>query len=155
MPPQGKAALACDPTAMSMTFAPGDDDEIVSAINTTPLVDVMLVLLIIFLITIPVVTHTVPLSLPKKSTVARQSEPEHIVVRVDRNGSVFWNREPVADFEALRLRLSNAGTSVPQPEVQTRGDAQARYASIGRVLDLVRRASIRRVSFITQPPPNG
>ena len=142
---------------MSMNFASSsdDDDEVVATINTTPLVDVMLVLLIIFLITIPVVTHSVPLNLPKESIVARQSKPQNIVISVDRGGDVFWNRQPVADSDELFRRLRQAASSVPQPEVQIRGDEKVRYESIGRVLDQVKRASIRNVSFITQPPPKG
>ena len=108
---------------MSMTFASdgGDEDEVVSAINTTPLVDVMLVLLIIFLITIPVVTHTVPLTLPKETNVPMKTKPENINLSVDREGSVFWNEQKVADNEALVTRLKRESVKVPQPEVQIRG----------------------------------
>ena len=137
-----------------MNFASsGGDDEVVATINTTPLVDVMLVLLIIFLITIPVVTHTVPVSLPKEATAPRQSKPENIVISIDRSGDVFWNRQPVADSDELFRRLSRAASATPQPEVHIRGDEQVRYEAVGRVLDQVRRAAIRNVSFITQPPP--
>ena len=141
---------------MAMSFSNSDDDdEVVSSINTTPLVDVMLVLLIIFLITIPVVTQTVPVHLPRETSVVRQTKPDNIVISIDADGGVFWNRQPVADAEVLFRRLSEAASRVPQPEVQIRGDEKARYASIGRVLDQARRASIRKVSFITQPPPKG
>ena len=110
----------------------GDEDEITSTINTTPLVDVMLVLLIIFLITIPVVTQSVAMSLPKEINIARQTKPENIEISVNRDGDVFWNNQPVADSEALFQRLKKVAVQVPQPEVHIRGDEKSRYESIGR-----------------------
>ena len=133
----------------------GEEDEVVSTINTTPLVDVMLVLLIIFLITIPVVTHTVPVTLPKETNIARQTKPENITISVNKDGDIFWNQTLVPDSDALFTRLSKIATLVPQPEVQIRGDENARYESIGRVLFQCTRASIQKVSFITEPPPKG
>ena len=135
--------------------AEGDDDEVVSAINTTPLVDVMLVLLIIFLITIPVVTQTVAVQLPKESNIARQTKPENIEISVNKDGDIFWNQQLVADSDALFTRLSKVATQKPQPEVHIRGDAHARYESIGRVLFQCTRAAIQKVSFVTEPPPKG
>ena len=132
-----------------------EEDEVVSSINTTPLVDVMLVLLIIFLITIPVVTHTVPVTLPKETNIARQTKPENITISVNKDGDIFWNQTLVPDTDALFNRLSKIATVVPQPEVQIRGDEHARYESIGRVLFQCTRASIQKVSFITEPPPKG
>jgi biopolymer transport protein ExbD len=133
----------------------GDEDEVVSSINTTPLVDVMLVLLIIFLITIPVVTHTIPMVLPHESNIARQTKPENIEISVNKDGDVFWNGQPVADSEALFSRLKVVSVAVPQPEVHIRGDEKARYESIGRVLFQCTRAAIQKVSFVTEPPPKG
>ncbi|MEO7337898.1 MAG: biopolymer transporter ExbD [Caldimonas sp.] len=133
----------------------GDEDEVVSAINTTPLVDVMLVLLIIFLITIPVVVHTVPVALPHESNIARQTKPENIEISVNKDGDVFWNAQPVADSEALFQRLRQVATLTPQPEVHIRGDEKSRYESIGRVLFACQRAAIQKISFITEPPPKG
>jgi biopolymer transport protein ExbD len=133
----------------------GDEDEVVSSINTTPLVDVMLVLLIIFLITIPVVTHTIPVQLPKETNIARQTKPENIDISVNKDGDIFWNQQLVPDTDALFLRLSKVATLKPQPEVHIRGDGQARYESIGRVLFQVTRAAIQKVSFVTEPPPKG
>ncbi len=135
--------------------ASSDEDEVVSTINTTPLVDVMLVLLIIFLITIPVVTHTIPVKLPEETNLPRQTKPENIDISVNKDGDIFWNMQQVADTDELFKRLSTIATMVPQPEVQIRGDAQARYESIGRVLFQCTRASIQKVSFITEPPPKG
>lgn len=141
---------------MAMTVgASSEEDEVVSSINTTPLVDVMLVLLIIFLITIPVVTHTVPVTLPKETNIPRQTKPENITISVNKDGDIFWNQQLVPDADALFTRLSKIATMVPQPEVQIRGDENARYESIGRVLFQCTRASIQKVSFITEPPPKG
>lgn len=133
----------------------GGEDEVVSSINTTPLVDVMLVLLIIFLITIPVVTHTIPMVLPKESNIAVQTKPENIEISVNKDGDIFWNAKPVADSDQLFARLSKISTAVPQPEVHIRGDEKARYESIGRVLYQCTRAAIQKVSFVTEPPPKG
>ena len=132
-----------------------DEDEVVSAINTTPLVDVMLVLLIIFLITIPVVTHTIPVQLPKETNIARQTKPENIDISVNKDGDIFWNQQLVPDSDALFQRLSKIAMLKPQPEVHIRGDGQARYESIGRVVFQCQRASIQKVSFVTEPPPKG
>ena len=131
------------------------EDEVVSAINTTPLVDVMLVLLIIFLITIPVVTQTVPMSLPKESNIARQTKPENIEISVNKDGDVFWNTQSVPDSEALFQKLKTVAVMNPQPEVHIRGDQNARYESVGRVVFACQRAAIAKISFVTEPPPKG
>ena len=141
--------------AMSIGNDSGDDDEVVSAINTTPLVDVMLVLLIIFLITIPVVTHTIALTLPKEVNLPMQTKPENISIAVDREGQIFWNEQRVADVEALVTRLKRESPKVPQPEVQIRGDGGARYEYVGRVVFACQRAGIVKIGFITEPPPKG
>ena len=131
------------------------EDEVMAAINTTPLVDVMLVLLIIFLITIPVVTHTIPVQLQKETNIARQTKPENIDISVNKDGDIFWNQQLVPDSDALFQRLSKIAMLKPQPEVHIRGDGQARYESIGRVVFQCQRASIQKVSFVTEPPPKG
>ena len=133
----------------------GDEDEVVSTINTTPLVDVMLVLLIIFLITIPVVTQTIPMSLPKETNIARQTKPENIEISVNKDGDVFWNAQPVPNSDVLFERLKKIAVMTPQPEIQIRGDQKARYESIGRVVFACQRASILKISFITEPPAKG
>ena len=133
----------------------GEEDEVVSTINTTPLVDVMLVLLIIFLITIPVVTNTVAMSLPKEVNIARQTRPENIEISVNKDGDVFWNAQLVPDSEALFQRLKKIAVLVPQPEVHIRGDEKARYESIGRVVFACQRAAIAKISFVTEPPSRG
>ena len=130
--------------AMNVGSASGDEDPINSSINTTPLVDVMLVLLIIFLITIPVVTQSVAMKLPQETNIARQTKPENIEISVNRDGDVFWNNQPVADSEALFQRLKKIATMTPQPEVHIRGDEKSRYESIGRVVFAAVGADIHR-----------
>jgi biopolymer transport protein ExbD len=143
---------------MAMNVGPAEgngEDEVVSSINTTPLVDVMLVLLIIFLITIPVVTHTVPVTLPKQVNVPTQTKPENIVISVDRDGDMFWGQEPLADTAALFEKLKVQAVKDPQPEVHIRGDQDARYEYVGKVVFTCQRAGILKVGFITEPPPRG
>jgi biopolymer transport protein ExbD len=141
--------------AMNVGSADGDEDEVLSTINTTPLVDVMLVLLIIFLITVPVVTQNAAVSLPKETNLARQTKPENIEISVTKDGDVYWNAMPVADNNALVERLKKVSVMVPQPEVHIRGDEKARYESVGRVVFACQRAGIHKVSFVTEPPPRG
>ncbi len=141
--------------AMNVGSASGDEDPINSSINTTPLVDVMLVLLIIFLITIPVVTQSIAMKLPLETNIARQTKPENIEIAVNRDGDVFWNNQPVADSEALFQRLKKVAVMNPQPEVHIRGDQAARYESVGRVVFACQRAAIAKISFVTEPPPKG
>jgi biopolymer transport protein ExbD len=128
------------------------EDQLNNSINTTPLVDVMLVLLIIFLITIPVVTQTIKLELPKERNVPTQTKPENIVIAVNRDGEVFWGLERMADNEALVARLKLEAVKEPQPEVHIRGDSEVRYESVGRVVVACQRAGIFKVGFITEPP---
>ena len=133
----------------------GDEDEVVSSINTTPLVDVMLVLLIIFLITVPVVTQNAAVSLPKETNIVRQTKPENIEISVNKDGDVFWNAQAVADNNALVDRLKKIAVMVPQPEIHIRGDEKSRYESVGRVVFACQRAGIQKISFVTEPPPRG
>ncbi|WP_415659371.1 ExbD/TolR family protein [Roseateles sp.] len=140
---------------MRLKASGGGDDEVNAAINTTPLVDVMLVLLIIFLITIPVVTKTVPLNLPKQSNVARQTKPENIEVSVDRDGGVYWNGDHLTSRDELLQRLKVVAQQTPQPVVQIRGDGQGAYEGVGRVLLACQRAAIAKIGFITEPAPKG
>jgi biopolymer transport protein ExbD len=128
------------------------EQEVMAAINTTPLVDVMLVLLIIFLITIPVVVQQVPVELPKERNVVTQTKPENIVIAVNKDGDVFWNMEYMRDSKALFEKLKTVAVLQPQPEIHIRGDAEARYESVGRVVATAQRASILKIGFITEPP---
>ncbi|CUW41466.1 Biopolymer transport protein exbD1 [Magnetospirillum sp. XM-1] len=142
---------------MAISFGPagddGDEDGVMSSINTTPLVDVMLVLLIIFLITIPVVTHTVPLQLPKEANQPTITQPGNVTIAVDHHGKVWWNEESLAGRPDLAARLDTAAARTPQPEIHIRGDKDAAYEHVGRVLAAAQRAGITKVSFITEPPP--
>jgi biopolymer transport protein ExbD len=131
----------------------GGEDEVMAAINTTPLVDVMLVLLIIFLITIPVVVQQVPLTLPKERNVPTQTKPENVVIAINKDGDVFWNREPLRDSAALFDRLKKVAVLQPQPEIHIRADQDTRYESVGRVVATCQRAAILKIGFITEPPP--
>ena len=141
--------------AMSLGSADGDDDEVISTINTTPLVDVMLVLLIIFLITIPVVTHTIPVKLPSETNKPYVTKPENINLAVNKEGDVFWNEAPVADTAALLTKLKAVAVLTPQPELHIRGDQNTRYEFIGKVILAAQRAGIQKVGFITEPPARG
>jgi biopolymer transport protein ExbD len=141
---------------MSMSVgSPDAEDEVVSAINTTPLVDVMLVLLIIFLITIPVVTTSIPVQLPKEVNEVRETKPENIVISVDQKGGIYWNDLKIANTAALIDRLKKISVLQPQPEVQIRGDGGAQYDSVGRIIYACQRAGIAKVGFITEPPARG
>ena len=128
-----------------------DDESLNSTINTTPLVDVMLVLLIIFLITIPVVTTSIQLQLPKETVEERQSKPENVVISVDVNGDIFWYDTKMNDVEVLVGKLKMVSTKSPQPDVHIRGDMAARYNGVGKVILACQRAGITKVSFITDP----
>ena len=142
---------------MSMNVGPadGEEDEVVSAINTTPLVDVMLVLLIIFLITIPVVTTSIPVTLPREKNEVRETKPENITLSVDAGGRIYWNDLRIANTAALIERLKKVAVLNPQPEVQIRGDGGADYDAIGRIIYACQRAGIAKVGFITEPPVRG
>jgi len=141
--------------AMNIPAGDGGSDEVVSAINTTPLVDVMLVLLIIFLITIPVVTTSVAVELPKKRNQVRETKAEDIVISVDARGGIFWFDSRIEGTQALTERLKTVAKADPQPEVHIRGDAHSAYAPVGKVLHACQRAGILKVGFITEPPPKG
>ena len=131
------------------------EDEVNATINTTPLVDVMLVLLIIFLITIPVVTQSLNVQLPEETNVPRQTKPENIEISVNKDGDVFWNLQLVPDNNALVERLKKVSVLDPQPEVHIRGDQESRYESVGRVVFACQRAGILKISFVTEPPAKG
>jgi biopolymer transport protein ExbD len=131
------------------------EDAVMSAINTTPLVDVMLVMLIIFLITIPVVTTSVPVTLPKERVEIRETKPENVIISVDTAGNVFWYDQKITNTEALVDKLKKVSTVKPQPEVQIRGDMASRYEGVGKILYACQRAGIVKVAFITEPPALG
>ena len=141
---------------MSMNVGSADaEDEVVSTINTTPVVDVMLVLLIIFLITVPVAIQTVKVTLPAETNVPTQTKPENIVISIDKEGLTYWNQQLVPTNKELVDRLKEVAVIKPQPEVHIRGDKGARYEPVGRVVFGCQRAGIVKVGFITEPPPRG
>ncbi len=131
------------------------EDEVNATINTTPLVDVMLVMLIIFLITVPVVTQTVAVNLPKETNIIRVTKPENIEISVSKDGDVYWNTKLIPDMEELVQRLGKESVKNPQPEVHIRGDDKSRYESVGRVIFAAQRAGIMKVNFVTEPPARG
>ena len=129
----------------------GEEGGAIANINTTPLVDVMLVLLIIFLITIPVITKTVPVTLPKAVNIPTQTKPENITIAVDKEGNIFWNDKRVANRNELLGLVEGAAVRKPQPEIHIRGDREARYEDIGRVMYAIQRGGIVKVGFLTEP----
>ena len=138
--------------AITVGQAEESEDEVMAASNTTPLVDVMLVLLIIFLITIPAIIQQIPITLPKERNVPTQTKPENVVIAINKDGDVFWGMEYVKDSRALFERLKKVAVLQPQPEVHIRADEDTRYESVGRVVATLQRASILKIGFITEPP---
>ncbi len=136
---------------MAMNIGSDKDDEIMSEINTTPLVDVMLVLLIIFLITIPVVTTSIKVDLPKEKNLVRETKPETVIISVDVKGKIFLYDTPIKNSDDLLQRMKKFSVMKPQPEVQIRGDGKSDFESVGRVMYAVQRAGITKVGFITEP----
>ncbi|MBH9969692.1 MULTISPECIES: biopolymer transporter ExbD [Commensalibacter] len=131
--------------------AEGDNDEVVSEINTTPLVDIMLVLLIIFLITIPVATHAVKVDIPERNSHLTQTKVGNIALVIKADGQVFWNEQLLPDENALKAKLASVASLHPQPQIQVWGDIQAKFEKVGQVIQDCQQAGISRVDFITKP----
>ena len=141
---------------MGMNVPSGDGEgEILSAINTTPLVDVMLVLLIIFLITIPVITKTVKMDLPKATNIATVTKPENITIAVDKSGNIYWKESRVPSQQVLAELINKAALTQPQPEIHVRGDRNVRYEYVGRVILMLQKGGIQKVGFISEPNRGG
>jgi biopolymer transport protein ExbD len=138
--------------SMSVGSDSGGEDQVMSEINTTPLVDIMLVLLIIFLITSPVVLKLQKITLPEETNQVIQTKPENVNIVVNKDGDIYWNQKKMADTNELFDFLKVEAVKVPQPEVHVRGDREAKYESIGRVIFTTQRAGIQKVGFITEPP---
>ncbi len=138
---------------MSMSVGAPSEEEgtAISEINTTPLVDIMLVLLIIFLITVPVIQKMANVEIPKAVNIPTQTKPENITISVDASGQVYWNAGLVADKEELLRRIVAEARKTPQPEFHIRGDKAARYEAVGRVIYNLQRGGIVKVGFITEP----
>src|SRR6202453_1421255 len=135
---------------MAISFA-GEEAEAMSDINVTPLVDVMLVLLIIFIITIRVIIQQVHVDLPKATNLPTQTKPENITIAVDKQGDICWNTQKFSGQDDLRARPRVRGRIEPQPEIHIRGDASVRYQFVGQVLVATQQIGIRKVAFITTP----
>ncbi len=134
-----------------MAFGTQDDaDEVMNEINMTPLVDVMLVLLIIFIVTIPVMKHAVNVELPRASNQRQQDKPQTIQLSVDAQGRYFWNEAPVGD-EELPARLAAEAAKEPQPELHLRGDRNVRYERVAQAMAAAQQAGLRRIGFVTDP----
>jgi biopolymer transport protein ExbD len=141
---------------MAMHLGPSEgghaeDGELLNTINTTPLVDVMLVLLIIFLITIPVVTTSVKVALPQEVQQPRETKPDNIILSVNAKGQAFLYDAPVRSQAELIKQLTNFAEKKPQPDVQIRGDAKADFESVGRVLYAAQVAGLTKIRFVTDP----
>src|ERR1700759_5001658 len=136
---------------MALSVGGDDEDAPIADINVTPLVDVMLVLLIIFIITIRVIIHQVPVQLPKATNLPTQTKPENITIAVDKNGAIYWNAKLLASTDELKTQLRSVVRQEPQPEVHIRGDSNARYQFVGQVLVATQQIGIRKVAFITEP----
>jgi biopolymer transport protein ExbD len=137
---------------MAMSVGQADNDEgSISEINTTPLVDVMLVLLIIFLITVPVIKKMAEVDIPKAVNIPTQTKPENITIAVDSAGRVYWNASRIDDRQVFFQRIVGEARKSPQPEFHIRGDKGARWESIGRVIFNLQRGGIVKVGFITEP----
>lgn len=134
------------------TTSDDGEDALIAQINTTPLVDVMLVLLIIFLITIPVVNSSIAVQLPREQNQQRDARQESVIVTVDATGATWWFETRLPDAQALRELLVKVSAMQPQPELHIRGDARADYDAVGRVVLAAQQAGIARVGFLTEPP---
>src|SRR5215470_1054635 len=128
-----------------------EEQQVMNNINTTPLVDVMLVLLIIFLITIPVINKTVPVTLPKAVNIPTQTKPENITIAVDKEGNLYWNDRRLPNKDELLNHVKEAAVRKPQPEVHIRADKDAKFEAVGRVLYAIQRGGVVKVGFITEP----
>jgi biopolymer transport protein ExbD len=136
-----------------MAFGTQDDpDEVMNEINMTPLVDVMLVLLIIFIITVPVMKHAVNIDLPRASSEPEQPKPQNILFSVTADGSYYWNEQKIDDSE-LPNRLAAEAAKEPQPELHIRGDKAVRYERVAKAMSEAREAGVRKIGFITEPDP--
>ncbi|MDB5755659.1 MAG: biopolymer transporter ExbD [Massilia sp.] len=141
--------------SMSVGSDSGEEDAVMSEINTTPLVDIMLVLLIIFLITSPVVLKLQTIKLPTEINQAAKTKPEDVNIVVNKDGDMYWNQKKLANTDELFEFLKKESVKLPQPEVHVRGDQETKYEFIGKVIYTAQRAGVQKVGFITEPPDKG
>ena len=134
-----------------MAFGTQDEtDEVMNEINMTPMVDIMLVLLIIFIVTVPVMKHAINIDLPRASTTRLQDKPETVSLGVDAEGNYFWQDQSLDDAQ-LALRLATAGMQEPQPELQIRADKNVRYERVAQAMAIAQRSGVRKIGFVTEP----
>jgi len=141
--------------SMSVGSDDGEEDAVMSEINTTPLVDIMLVLLIIFLITSPVVLKLQKINLPSETNQTAKTKPEDVNIVINKDGDMYWNQKKLANTDELFEFLKKESVKKPQPEVKVRGDQETRYEAIGKVIYTAQRAGVQKVGFITEPPDKG
>lgn len=141
--------------SMSVGSDNGDEDAVMSEINTTPLVDIMLVLLIIFLITSPVVMQLQKIKLPTETNQAVKNKPEDVNIVVNKDGEMYWGQKHLANTDELFEYLKKESVKVPQPAVHVRGDESSRYEAIGKVIYTAQRAGVQKVGFVIEPPDKG
>jgi biopolymer transport protein ExbD len=141
--------------SMSVGSDSGDEDTVMSEINTTPLVDIMLVLLIIFLITSPVVMKLQKITLPNETNEALKNKPEDVNIVVNKDGDIYWGQKRLNNTDELFENLKKESVKVPQPAVHVNGDMNTRYESIGRVIYTAQRAGVQKVGFVIEPPDKG
>jgi biopolymer transport protein ExbD len=141
--------------SMSVGSDNGGEDAVMSEINTTPLVDIMLVLLIIFLITSPVVLKLQKISLPTETNEVMKPTPEDVNIVINKDGDMYWNQTKLANTDALFEFLKKESVKLPQPKVHVRGDQETKYEYVGKVIYTAQRAGIQKVGFITEPPDRG
>jgi biopolymer transport protein ExbD len=128
----------------------GDDNEPLAEINMVPLIDVMLVLLIIFMVTAPLLTHAVKVDLPRASSAPNLTKPDNVQLAIDAQSRVFWNGEPVAP-EQLAQRLAAAAAQQPQPELHIRAERTTPYEKVAQVMSEASRQGLVRIGFVTDP----
>lgn len=149
---------------MGINVGEQEDGALMDEINTVPLIDIMLVLLIIFLITVPVVIQTVPVELPKVQNIPTTTKPENVPLSVDANCDVFWGLQRMESSDQLREkgatyllaeveRMKAAGAKIELPEVHIRGDANTEYRCVGGAIFAMQRAGYQKIGFISEPPP--
>jgi len=135
------------------SFSDNDDNEMLSEINMVPLIDVMLVLLIVFIITVPVMKHAVNIDLPRASNEKEVVKPETVRLSVDADGAYFWNEQKLADDNELQGHLAAAAAQEPQPDLHIRGDRAVRYERVAQAMAAAQQAGVKKIGFVTEPAP--
>ena len=131
-------------------FSSDDDDGLMNEINMTPLVDAMLVLLIVFMVTIPVLRHAVKIDLPHASSQKEDTRPAHVDVSIEADGTVLWDGTPVDD-NALRAKIAAAAQASPQPELHLNADRKVAYENVAQVMSAAQAGGVTKIGFVTDP----